>query len=240
MKAPASARIRTLESLLRERGFGRALRRLEPSRHPPAATGLAALDARLGGGLPRGAITELAGPVSSGRTGLLFSLLAEAAKRGEAAVYVDATDALDPHSAEAAGISLERLLWVRCDPRERPRYGARQASADSAWQAANLAAAAGGFGIVAVDLGGAPLRRLEEWRRRPWARLKQAVEHTPTALVVLAERRLAIGAAALALRFERERANWQGVEGVSLLLDGVTVALSIEARAASARSMRVA
>ena len=43
--------------------------------------------------------------------------MAQATQAGEVAAYIDATDCLDPHSAEQAGIVHERLLWVRCDPR---------------------------------------------------------------------------------------------------------------------------
>src|ERR1700735_2901282 len=77
------------------------------------ASGIPAIDA-LTGGLPRGCLTEICGPASSGRTSLLLAALASATSRGEFCAVVDASDALDPHSAVAAGIALERLLWVRC------------------------------------------------------------------------------------------------------------------------------
>src|SRR5580765_2570312 len=78
-----------------------------------ASTGIPALDA-LTGGLPRGCLTEICGPASSGRTTLLLAALAAATRRGEFCAVVDASDALDPQSAAAAGVDLERLLWVRC------------------------------------------------------------------------------------------------------------------------------
>ena len=77
------------------------------------SSGIAALDA-LAGGLPRGCLTEICGPASSGRTTLLLAALAAATRRGEFCVVVDASDALDPHSVAAAGVDLDRLLWVRC------------------------------------------------------------------------------------------------------------------------------
>ena len=86
-------------------------------------TGVPAIDA-LTGGLPRGALTEIVGPASSGRTSLLLSLLAQATARQEACALVDASDAFDPESAVAAGIDLKRLLWVRCRVPESPS-GAR-------------------------------------------------------------------------------------------------------------------
>ena len=110
---------------------------------PPAAPellscGLAEVDAVLGGGLPLGAITELTGPSSSGRTTLVLSALAGVTRQGESCAYVDASDALDPLSASALGVDLRRLLWVRTEtPRtgtpctETPRAdGVRRAEAD--------------------------------------------------------------------------------------------------------------
>jgi recombination protein RecA len=77
-------------------------------------SGVAELDAVLGGGFPRGALVELCGPASSGRTGLAFSLLAEATERQQACAFVDVADSLDPLSLAAAGVELPRLLWIRC------------------------------------------------------------------------------------------------------------------------------
>ncbi len=83
---------------------------------PPAvtvATGIAALD-ELSGGIPRGALTEICGPASSGRTSVLLSLMARMTQANEVCALVDATDSFDPQSAEAAGVELKRVLWVRC------------------------------------------------------------------------------------------------------------------------------
>ena len=89
-------------------GFqNRAAVELQPS-------GVAELDAVLGGGFPRGSLVELCGPASSGRTGLAFSLLAEATERQEACAFIDVSDSLDPVSLAASGVELRRLLWVRC------------------------------------------------------------------------------------------------------------------------------
>src|SRR5437867_11904429 len=63
-------------------------------------TGIAPLDA-LTGGLPRGAITELFGPPSSGRTSTMISILAEATARDEVCALVDGNDAFDPKFARS-------------------------------------------------------------------------------------------------------------------------------------------
>ena len=76
-------------------------------------SGIPALDA-LTGGLPRGCLTEICGPASSGRTTVLLAALAAATRRGEYCAVIDASDALDPESLAAAGVDLERMLWVRC------------------------------------------------------------------------------------------------------------------------------
>jgi hypothetical protein len=87
------------------------------------ATGVTALDA-LTGGLPRGALSEIAGQASSGRTGVILTALAGATRRQEACALVDASDSFDPASAVAAGVDLERLLWVRCSNMPRRKFGA--------------------------------------------------------------------------------------------------------------------
>jgi recombination protein RecA len=88
--------------------------RLEIRPAPEMVTsGIPVLDA-LTGGLPRGCLTEIFGPASSGRTTVLLAALAAATRRGEYCAVIDASDALDPHSLAAAGIDLDHLLWVRC------------------------------------------------------------------------------------------------------------------------------
>jgi recombination protein RecA len=81
---------------------------------PVAATGIAALDEQLDGGLPVGAISELAGPECSGRTSVALAFVAGLTRAARVCAWVDVSDALDPVSAAAAGVDLARLLWVRC------------------------------------------------------------------------------------------------------------------------------
>ena len=81
------------------------------------ATGIAELDA-LTSGIPRGALTEIYGPASSGRTSVQLALLAEMTRRQEVCALVDVSDSFDPHSAAASGVDLERVLWIRCGSTE--------------------------------------------------------------------------------------------------------------------------
>jgi recombination protein RecA len=81
---------------------------------PVAATGIHALDEVLRGGLPVGALTELVGPECSGRTSIALKFVARLTQAGRVCAWIDVSNALDPASAAAAGVDLERLLWVRC------------------------------------------------------------------------------------------------------------------------------
>jgi hypothetical protein len=121
MASVAALRAR-LESSLPERLFSTLLLR-ERIAPLTVSTGVAALD-ELTGGLPRGALSEIAGPASSGRTGVMLAALAGATRRQEVCALVDASDSFDPASAVAAGVDLERLLWVRCSDRPRRKFGA--------------------------------------------------------------------------------------------------------------------
>src|SRR5580765_3850035 len=109
-----------LESLLRSRQLDRTLTTALPPPDPVAAgddtvaaTGITSLDAHLGGGFPRGQVSELIGPRSSGRTSLLLQALAAATSRGELTAVVDVLDMFDVESAIEAGIDLNRVLWIR-------------------------------------------------------------------------------------------------------------------------------
>ncbi|MCI0422283.1 MAG: DNA recombination/repair protein RecA [Acidobacteria bacterium] len=77
------------------------------------ATRIPQLDALIQG-LPHGALTEVHGPPSSGRTTLALSFLAEVTRQQQVCAIVDASDSLDPESLAAAGAHLNRVLWVRC------------------------------------------------------------------------------------------------------------------------------
>ena len=111
---PAASQLRAeIESFLAHR-IPSALSPAPRSVRPTSPTGIADLDELLGGGLPVGAISELVGPECSGRTSIALSFLAQIIREGKVCAWVDVSDALDPESAAAAGIDLDRLLWVRC------------------------------------------------------------------------------------------------------------------------------
>jgi hypothetical protein len=155
-----------------------------------APTGLTTLDQQLGGGLPLGHFSEIAGPRSSGRTSLLMAMLAATTSRGELAALVDTFDMFDVESMAAAGVRLDRLLWVRgetCTP-AFPLLTSRQAGAERAIERAvkamNLILQAGGFNLVALDLADAPPQALRRIPMTTWMRLQRVLEGQPAAAVV--------------------------------------------------------
>lgn len=81
---------------------------------PVVPTGVSEIDTLLESGVPIGAITEMVGPESSGRTAIALSLLRHLTHGGRVCAWVDVSDTLSPESAAAAGVNLSRLLWARC------------------------------------------------------------------------------------------------------------------------------
>jgi recombination protein RecA len=173
-------------------------------------SGVPELDAATGG-LPRGCLTEIFGPPSSGRTSLLLSILAQATDREEVCALIDAEDAFDPTSASAAGIRLDHLLWVRSAN-----------NAEHALKAADLLIHDGGFGLVVLDLGDIPPATAHRISLTSWFRLRRAVENTPTVLVSVARQSNAKTCATLQLECARERATWSGALHSSRLLRAIS------------------
>ena len=163
------------------------------------STGIPAVDV-LTGGFPRGAITEICGPPSSGRTSLMLAALAHASTHDEVCALVDTSNTFDPASATNAQMDLDRLLWVRCD-----------GQLEHAFKAADLLLQGGGFGFVVLDLGdvpGAQARRIiSSW----WYRFRRVIENKPTVLVVIATDSCVRSCAALTLKTGRESAAWVSI-----------------------------
>jgi recombination protein RecA len=159
------------------------------------STGIPEIDAAVGG-LPRGALTEICGPPCSGRTSLLISALAARTAEGEACALVDARDSFDPYLANAAGVALKQLLWVRCQ------------NADQALRATDLLIQGGGFGLVAVDLSDIAPKIVRYVPLNAWFRFRRAVEDTPTILMVIEQEANAKTCASLVLRLKAKPAMW--------------------------------
>jgi len=183
-----------------------------------AATGVAPLDTLLGGGFPRGRISEIVGPRSSGRTRLLLASLAQATARGALVALVDVADGLDPRSAAAAGVDLRRLLWVGLAGRLA-----------LAWPAADILVRGGGFDMIAVDVGDPPPWALGQVKSTAIVRLQRAVEGTPAVLLVVGPRGVAGSLATLVVALGRARPRWAS-HGPGLLLGLETEARLVRAR----------
>lgn len=198
------------------------------ARRATLPTGIVELDQMLEGGVPRGSIIEMRGPVSSGKTSLVLSILAQSTRRGEIAAYVDSVDSLDPQNTQAAGIELENLLWIRCannkvnqlDPLRR------------ALKAADILCQAGGFGVIVVDV--ATTEADAKIPLNNWFRLQRAIRGTSTVFIVISSGKITGSAASLVLSVERNQSFWtsgerskvirkpyfQGIESEACLLRG--------------------
>src|SRR5450759_389941 len=207
------------------------------------SSGIPQLDL-LTGGLARGCLTEICGSASSGRTRVLLFALARATQRGEVCALVDASDAFDPASAVAAGMAMSRLLWVRCGEkypsRKHPspalRAGSRAAEF-SEWnlegqrwelqlgqmlKVTDLLLQSNGFGMIALDLGDVPVQSARRIPLASWFRFRRAVEHTPTALLVLEQQPIAGSCSSVLLRVSAVRSQVSGkkLSAVSSQLSG--------------------
>jgi hypothetical protein len=191
------------------------------------SSGIAAMDA-LTGGLPRGCLTEICGPASSGRTTLLLSALAAATRRGEFCAVVDAGDALDPESVAAAGVELERLLWVRCgENAERAEQRLEQLL-----RVADLLLESGGFGLIALDVGDLPPQAAHRIPLATWFRFRRAVEHTPAVLLAIERQPIAGSCSSLSIKLrsggKRVGADLEGVAPThAQLLSGLHITAEI-------------
>ena len=161
-------------------------------------SGIPALDASVGG-LPRGAIVEVFGAVSSGKTSLAMSMLASRTQSGEVCALVDGTDAFDPESGAAAGIDLSRLLWVRCR------------NLDQILRSTDLLLQGGGFGAIALDLSDLPQQSIRSVPLSAWFRFQRVIKNTPTVLLMIGREPAAKSAAAVVLRANLRKASWDGL-----------------------------
>ena len=194
---PAGALDRLLRDL-GELGLGSRIRRGGPATDATprrrCATGIAAVDRVLEGGFPRGRLSEITGPPSSGRTSLALALLAAATAAGELVALVDASDAFAPDAATAAGVDLGRVLWARA-----PRPVEALRGAECLLQTA-------GFALVLLDLAHSTAERSSP----AWLRLARVAAASDAALVVLASGPLAGSCAALRLEMQPAGTRFAG------------------------------
>lgn len=157
-------------------------------------------------GFPRGAISEIIGSDSSGRTTLIHSLLAASISKFEICAYVDTDDSFDPVTASASGVALSQLVWIRCGH-----------NAGHALKAADYLLHAGGFGVIVLDLCQVPTRIANRIPISYWYRFRRAIENTPTILALIEKQPLAKSCASVILEMKRQKIGWRGAPGFELL-----------------------
>jgi hypothetical protein len=162
-------------------------------------SGIQEVDRLIGGGFPRGTMTEIAGEASSGRTSLMLSLLAQATARNEYCAIIDAHDTFDPASAAGEGTDLSRLLWIRCGGR-----------LEDSLKAVDRIAHAGGFGLIVYDIADADMFSCRRISLASWFRLRHAVEKTSSALIVITRQFHAKSCSRLQLEMRRTGSVWSG------------------------------
>jgi RecA/RadA recombinase len=192
-------------------------------------TGFADLDRALGGGVPCGALSEVVGGVSSGGTSLAQALVRGVTAREALVAWIDAADAFDPASAAAAGIDLQRLLWVR--PPDLP----------AAFAATDLLLTLGGVALVVLDLRKRAPGRFPRMLAAPqtWIRLARAAARLQTALLVLQRTGSAGSVAALRLELGAGGALWDRRGGAPALLDGLSARVAVTRQRGAAGERRV-
>lgn len=159
---------------------------------------------------------------SSGKTSVFASLLAQAT-RDHFCALVDATDNFDPASAQASGVVLSRLLWVRCGKTRGPQTarfwragvetgmglsgletGIKLPRLEQAFKVADILLQSNGFRLIAVDLSGIPERVVRKVPLSTWFRFSRVIERQPAALVFIAQQPHATSCAGLVLRIKSE------------------------------------
>src|SRR5277367_5998558 len=133
----------TLTAIDRQFGKGTVMRMGDPGARVSVdaiPTGALPLDLALGiGGVPRGRIIEIFGPESSGKTTLVYHILAEAQKLGGVCAFVDAEHSMDPLYAERIGVNIDELLV------SQPDYG------EQALEIVDMLMRSGAVDVIAVD-----------------------------------------------------------------------------------------
>jgi hypothetical protein len=187
-------------------------------------SGLGSLDAIIDGGLVRGRISEIIGPIGSGRTTIAARFAAAATQAGEIIAWIDSTHSLDPAAIAAGNASLEQILWASVGARRQvftdPAGRLRCNRFVAAIQAAELVLRAGGFGLVVIDLGtgAAPLPQGIALR------LAREAERSGAAVIVIAPHRVCGTFAALSLKLMRIETSFNRLAPASpWLFDGLVI-----------------
>jgi hypothetical protein len=232
---PARADRTMLMTALRERRLDRTLTSALPAfdAHDDlsvGATGLSVLDDRLGGGLPRGHLSEIIGPRSSGRTSLVLQLVSAATTRGELVAMLDALDMLDVASVTAAGIECRRLLWIRGHVVTNPGLcrDLNGRAMEQVVKALGLVLQAGNFGLVVLDVGDAPRDAIRRLPFTTWLRLQRMVEGSQTMCVLVGQESMSRSSAGLSIKVQPAAEKLgKGARFAGAMFDGLEIDLRV-------------
>src|SRR5260370_28422848 len=179
--------------------------RPEPETIP---TGIAAIDRQIGG-IAKGALTQRYAPqwTSAGKTTILLSCIAHLINRGCFCALVDASNCFDPASAQASGVNLAHLLWVRCTVAGGGK-GRALRPLEQAFKATDILVQNGGFSLIAVDLSSIEESQIRKVPATTWFRFARVVERMPTALVFLVTHPAAQSCAGLTLQLGCKQPSW--------------------------------
>jgi recA bacterial DNA recombination protein len=220
-----------IEAQLSDRVAGAFARR--PSADKPVLpTGISSVDGVLGG-VPFSGITEIVGArwCSAGRATLLGQLLREAT-REFCCGLVDATDSFDPRSAEAAGVNLSSLLWIRCGGRGMKALEQAFKSADLLLQGS------GGFGLLVVDLGGISEKFVRRVPLSTWFRFRAVVEKLSAPVVFITPQPVLGTCSCLTLLLSGGQLQWSQPSGESLTHARLPGAIDFQVQIAARRSFK--
>jgi len=203
MPTASALRLQIEKSL--ENRFPSALTPVSQTICEMASTGIDEVDELLDGGLPVGAISEITGPASSGRSSLALAFLAQRTAEDRVCAWVDTSDAFDPESAAASEVSLRQLLWVRCSEISLPASRANKRTwtrLDQALRATDLLLQAAGFAAIVLDLGDVASEHARRIPLATWFRFRHGADRTRCSLIVLGKSTYAQSSAAVALECE--------------------------------------
>ncbi len=188
-----------ISQLERQFGRGTVMRLGEAAKVadvPVIPSGSIGLDIATGiGGIPKGRITEIFGPESSGKTTLALHIIAEAQKEGGIAAFIDAEHALDVHYARKLGVNVDDLLVSQPDTGEQ------------ALEIAEVLARSGGVDVIVIDSVAALVPRAEiegemgemqvglqaRLMSQAMRKLTAAIAKTQTAVIFINQIRMKIG-----------------------------------------------
>ena len=221
---PAASALRLQIEHALESRFPSALTPVPRTIREVASTGSDEADELLDGGLPVGAISEITGPASSGRTSLALAFVAQRTAEDRVCAWIDSSDAFDPESAAANGVSLRQLLWVRCSDTPLPSSKTNKKTwtrLDQALRSTDLLLQAAGFAAIVLDLGDIAPEHASRIPLATWFRFRQAADRTRCSLVVLGRSSYAQSSAEVAMECEALQPETAG----STVLRGFTFQL---------------